>query len=233
MIFLSVTSCAERRVSRLRSKGFTLIELLVAIALMSVLAAISWRGIDGILNARDRLTTVSDDLKSMSIAFGQLDEDFRRTWAMRELVKNVRSIQVVSAANNQIEIELLREGGGALDPVRAERVRYRLQSGQYQRGFAAFTVGATAQLAQMQWQPLLGGVKSVDYRVFIKGRGWIESGATLVATLAALSNVSPSGTPPSGTPPNPTGSGAEILGVEVSLARETGEVYKRLYSVRD
>ena len=42
--------------SRVRTGGFTLVELLVAAALMAVLAVLSWRGLDAVLDSR-RLAT--------------------------------------------------------------------------------------------------------------------------------------------------------------------------------
>ena len=58
-----------------RSRGFTLIELLVACALMAVLALLSWRGLDSILQTRARLIVASDELRSLTLAFSQMDED--------------------------------------------------------------------------------------------------------------------------------------------------------------
>ncbi|NBY17349.1 MAG: prepilin-type N-terminal cleavage/methylation domain-containing protein, partial [Betaproteobacteria bacterium] len=65
--------------------GFTLLELLVAIALLGVLAVLCWRGLESVLSSRDRLTRESEGLRALTIAFAQVDDDLRRTWAVRTI----------------------------------------------------------------------------------------------------------------------------------------------------
>ena len=38
---------------RTRSRGFTLVEVLVALLVLSIMAAMAWRGVDGIVRTRD------------------------------------------------------------------------------------------------------------------------------------------------------------------------------------
>ena len=66
-----------------RHRGFTLLELLIAIALMALLAVLGWRGLDSVLRSRERIAANSDDLRGLSVAFSQLDEDLRRSWVVR------------------------------------------------------------------------------------------------------------------------------------------------------
>lgn len=73
--------CSGRRSAR----GFTLSELLVAVALLGVLAVLSWRGMDSVLRGRDRIVSASDDLRSLSVAMTQMEEDLRRSWPIRLL----------------------------------------------------------------------------------------------------------------------------------------------------
>jgi general secretion pathway protein J len=198
--------------------GFTLIELMVAVSLMAVLSVICWRGLDTVLRARDNLAVVGDELKSMTIAFTQFDEDLRRSWPMRQLVPQVPSIRAMAGdAGAAITLELLREGGGALDPVRAERVRYRLDRQTLQRGFSPYVAGVAAQLNPWVWQDLIGQVQSARFKLWVKGQGWIDAEALVTATNANTAAVNP----------------PEILGVEVQIQRANGELFKRIYSVRD
>ena len=51
-----------------RSVGFTLIELLVAVGLMALMAALSWRGLDGMTRSQAQMRQYADDV--MALHFG-------------------------------------------------------------------------------------------------------------------------------------------------------------------
>jgi general secretion pathway protein J len=55
--------------------GFTLIELLVAIALMSILAIMSWRGIDGMVRAQEQTRLRADGMLVIQSALAQWNAD--------------------------------------------------------------------------------------------------------------------------------------------------------------
>lgn len=57
------------------SRGFTLIELLVAIGVMSLLAILSWRGLDGMVRAQETTRQRSDELLVLQAALGQWGTD--------------------------------------------------------------------------------------------------------------------------------------------------------------
>jgi general secretion pathway protein J len=56
-------------------RGFTLIELLVALALMAILAIMSWRGIDGMLRAQEQTSVRADQMLVVQSALGQWGAD--------------------------------------------------------------------------------------------------------------------------------------------------------------
>ena len=114
--------------------GFTLLELLVASALLAVLAVIGWRGLEAVLSSRDRIVERSDALQAMSVTFAQLDEDLRRSWPVRLLDLPVPPLAFRGSGATPV-LELLREGGGASDASRIERIAYRLRDGRFERGF--------------------------------------------------------------------------------------------------
>ena len=68
-----------------RHAGFTLLELLVAVALMAILAVLSWRGLDSVLTSREHIMRHTDETRAISVLFSQLDEDLRRSWPLRHL----------------------------------------------------------------------------------------------------------------------------------------------------
>lgn len=120
-------------------RGFTLLELLVASALLALLAVIGWRGLESVLTARDRIVERSDDLRAMTVAFSQLDEDLRRSWPVERLKLLPYPMQALAfrTTSESVTVELVREGGAASDPSRIERVAYRLRDGRFERGFGS------------------------------------------------------------------------------------------------
>jgi len=60
---------------RLPHRGFTLIELLVAISLMALMAALSWRGLDGMTRAQAQMQQHSDDVLALQAGLAQWGAD--------------------------------------------------------------------------------------------------------------------------------------------------------------
>lgn len=56
-------------------RGFTLIELLIAIALLALMALMSWRGIDGMVRAQQQTRERGDALLTLQAALGQWGAD--------------------------------------------------------------------------------------------------------------------------------------------------------------
>ncbi|HEY0879801.1 MAG TPA: prepilin-type N-terminal cleavage/methylation domain-containing protein [Zeimonas sp.] len=166
------------------ARGFTLLELLVAVALLSVLAVLSWRAMDSVLRSRDRIVQSSDELRALSVAFAQMEQDVRGTWAVGLLGLGEPAIVfAVRGENAQPEVALVRETS-ASEPLQLQRVHYRLHDQRLERGFAPWTAKAVEPAhpeseQPLVWQPLLGGVEQVQFRAWIPSRGWMPA-----ATLA-------------------------------------------------
>jgi general secretion pathway protein J len=58
-----------------RSAGFTLIEVLVALAIMALMAGLSWRGIDGMLRAQEAVKSRSDAALTLQAGLSQWGAD--------------------------------------------------------------------------------------------------------------------------------------------------------------
>ncbi len=56
-------------------QGFTLIELLVAIALMALMAAMSWRGLDGMTRAQTQMRQHADEVLTLQAGLNQWGAD--------------------------------------------------------------------------------------------------------------------------------------------------------------
>lgn len=133
--------------ARSRPSGFTLIELLIAAALLAVLAVLAWRGLDSVLASRQRIVAASDELRSLTLAFAQLDEDLRRSWPVRLLRLPSPSISfTVAGEQAAASLQLLRETSGAAEPTQVQRVAWRLRDGVLERGFGTWVDPSAAAI---------------------------------------------------------------------------------------
>ena len=203
-----------------RCGGFTLLELLVAVALMAILAVLSWRGLDSVLASREHITAHTDETRAISVLFSQLDEDLRRSWPLRHLdALGRRPVAFVrDDVDGPIRLDLLREAP-VDSPIRFERVVYRLRDGLIERGFGPWRADADVESPLQVWQPLLAGVDDIAWRAWLVGRNSWQDGPA----LASL--------------PPPTGLASanrqfDPAGVELTLLRR-GERLRRIFALRD
>ncbi len=188
----------NHRPQRHRAGGFTLIELLVAVGLMAVLAVLSWRGLDTILQSRERLVRSSDELRSLTQALSQLEEDLLHSSALRPLDLDEQELRIqVGGERQQETLVLLREANRLAMPTRLQRIFYEVRNGVLMRGFTEWR-RPTAESNQAQgvgaivWQPILAGVVDVRFR------GWIVD-PNAVVTVAQSSGGGGSTGPGDGT----------------------------------
>lgn len=198
--------------SRYRRRGFTLLELLIAIALMAVLALLSWRGLDTVLQTRDRLEAESTELRSLTLAMSQMEEDLAHSTPVRMLELGVPELQVrIAGEGNAQSLELLREVDRTGMPTRIQRVVYEVRNGVLVRGFGQWQAAALDNtqgnaVGALIWQPLLGRVREISFR------GWVDSGsgaATAIGTgTGNATQASGQGTTQSGGTTASGGNGA-------------------------
>jgi general secretion pathway protein J len=62
---------------RARSGGFTLVEVLVALLVMSVMAGLAWRGIDGLVRAREATEANLEATQRINTVMAQLEADLQ------------------------------------------------------------------------------------------------------------------------------------------------------------
>ena len=63
------------RLMRTASSGFTLVEVLVALAVMALMAAMAWQGVDAIVRARDASQQRVEATLRMNMVIGQWEQD--------------------------------------------------------------------------------------------------------------------------------------------------------------
>ena len=56
-------------------RGFTLVELLIAVSVMALMAVLSWRGLDGMTQATNRLQQRADEVQSLQAGLAQWGAD--------------------------------------------------------------------------------------------------------------------------------------------------------------
>jgi general secretion pathway protein J len=159
-----------------RRRGFTLIEMLVAIAILAVVAVLSWRGLDQIMRGRTTITNAMEDERVLAQVFDQMRIDARQ-----------------AATDDQAGQPAVSMGGNALQIVRGvytpgaaprlQVVRYRLVEGRIVR-FASPPLENIGEVRRALssadnadgWSgiALMGGVASMATRLYISQQGWTQ-----------------------------------------------------------
>ena len=210
---------------RTRSKGFTLLELLIAVSLMAVLSLMCWRGLQSVIDGRDRITLAANEIRALSTAFTQMDQDLRRSWPVRLFNLPQRPIMFLQgdSDNDPLTLVLTREST-ASESLQVQQVLYRVNDGVLERGFSEWSGTGYTQirLDDMVWQPLINGVEGVAFRAWVPGAGWLAGRGLL--ELAAKPR------PP--VNPNEPSQYDGPIGVEITLNR-AGESIQRLFAVKD
>jgi general secretion pathway protein J len=212
--------------ARWRVAGFTLLELLVAVALMAVLSILCWRGLQSVLDGRDRITLAANEIRALSTAFTQMDQDLRRSWPVR--LFNLPQYPIMFLAGDSdsdpLMMLVLRESV-ASEPLQVQQVVYRLNDGVLERGFSPWssTTFTEIRLDDMVWQPLINNVEGLAFRAWVQGRGWMAGRSLLELAAQQLEPAGQAGAPQTYGGP---------VGVEITMNR-FGDSINRLFAVKD
>jgi general secretion pathway protein J len=104
-------------------RGFTLVELLVAISILAIVAVLGWRGLDGIVRARQALTQQMEVTRGMQLAFAQMQSDCEHV-ATRDIV-DTRPWLLVGGDRFTLVRQVFTEN----QPARLQVVSYRILNG--------------------------------------------------------------------------------------------------------
>ena len=148
--------------------------MLIAIAILAVIAVLSWRGLDSVIRARSTIENSMEDERIVAQLFDQMRIDARQAATDDEAGQ-----PAVQIGNGLLQIVR-----GVFAPNTAPRlqvVRYRLSNGRIVRSASpplenvgevrrALSSGDSAE----GWNsiPLMGGVASLATRVYIPEKGW-------------------------------------------------------------
>ena len=203
----------------MKARGFTLLELLVAISVLSVVSVIAWRGLDSLVATRERLEPEVDETRAMLVTFGQMERDLSQVVNpdFLGLASSPLSVRPVDGATM---IEVARVAAAVPDrATEVQTVYYRVVDGTLVRQ-------ATPPLPQFQPSNsegienarLMGNVRSMDVRVWRTGVGWVLPGENTEGTAAPGA-------------PSPAGRNQPAPGIEVTLTRTDGRIYRRVFLV--
>ncbi|MBN3722918.1 PulJ/GspJ family protein [Burkholderia sp. Ac-20379] len=171
--------------SERRARGFTLIELLIAIAIMAVLALLSWRGLDQVIRGRNHVEAVMEDERTFAQMFDQMRIDARRAVSDDEAGQ-----PAVRVSGNTLQIvRYFDTPGGA---PRLQIVRYLIASGRVVRHASPPISDARVLRGMLNsgsvdgWSsvPLMRGVGSITARIYVPKVGWTINMPTADDALA-------------------------------------------------
>jgi general secretion pathway protein J len=202
------------REARRRARGFTLLELLVAITVLSVVSLISWRGLDTLVSTRERLEPEADDVRALLTAFGQMERDLAQVTNPKFLGLTASPVNV-SIADGTTMLQLARVAPTSADrPTEVQTVYYRVVEGTLIRqATAALPAFETTPTDRLESARLLGQVRLMQVRTWSANGGWVDP------------NI------PQDTSGAPPGANSVVPGVEVTIERENGRIFRRVLLV--
>ncbi|MFM0284398.1 prepilin-type N-terminal cleavage/methylation domain-containing protein [Paraburkholderia sediminicola] len=221
------TTVRSKRRGRMRARGFTLIELLVAIAIMAVIAVLSWRGLDQIIRGRETITNAMEDERVFAQLFDQMRIDARQAASDDESGQAAIS---VSGSVLQIVREMVLPG----EAPRLQVVRYRVSEGRVIR-YASPPLGNVGDLRRALrggegdgWTavPLMGGVGAISARLYVPKVGWTTQMKDVQSAITENDNNLK--VPQLGNAPLPR----SVTGLEVSVgAKSLAQPVTRVFLV--
>jgi general secretion pathway protein J len=197
-----------RRDRRSKHAGFTLLELLVAIAVLSLVSLIAWRGLDSLVHTRERLQPRAEEVRELLVAFGQIERDLAQV--VNTSFVPISAAPVIVRTGTPAGFAMVRfapviEGS----PNALQQVIYEVRAGRLVRlsSLPTLAIGASTA-AELVETPLLADVQALQIRVWQAGRGWAP--------------------PEAASSPNPR---AAPAGLEVTVERADGRQYRRVLLV--
>jgi general secretion pathway protein J len=159
--------------------GFTLIEMLVAIALLAVVAMLSWRGLDATIRSRNDIVENLSQTRELGKYFAQLQYDALNVVAPEE----VFGAPLRMRPNELVLVRHLGTGSGGLTQLQV--VRYQLKGHELLRS-ASPPLSSLSQLNDaLQHMDTFAGVvvsdqaRAMGISVWLAPGGWTDRQAII------------------------------------------------------
>lgn len=182
--------------------GFTLIEVMVAIALMAIVSILSWRGLDSVAKAGERIDASAADTEVVLRSVGQLSRDVLLRAPPGVLPTPPMPAGVNAPATllpSSMSVDRRLDGSLVLGIVRAavgepgnwQRVAWSVEDGVLRRriGLAASVlplpaVDAAIDPTRNPVADVMHNVQALSLRAWVPQRGWVALPAADVAVAA-------------------------------------------------
>ncbi|CAB3975653.1 type II secretory pathway protein [Burkholderia cenocepacia] len=172
-----------RAAARARARGFTLIEMLVAIALLAVIALLSWRGLDATIRGRDDIASNLAQTRLLGRYFSQLQFDLTNLVTPDEVFGPPLRIR----PGELVMVRHLGVGGG---PTQMQVVRYQLKGRELVRSASqplaslAEVDDALHHMEAFARVVVSNDARSMQLSVWIPPGGWTTSQAAIEQSYA-------------------------------------------------
>jgi general secretion pathway protein J len=186
--------------------GFTLVEMLVAVALLAIIAVVSWRGLDHVAQQSARAERASAETADLLRTLAQLERDLEQrlpdtVLGARDAAQELpAALAILATAAGAPALEILRASPHS--PGRAQRVVYYVANGALTRSLAP----AGAERTAASTVELLPGTQRLTLRTYAAG-AWSVPGARVP------------GRPPPG----------RATGLEITIEGREGARYVRVF----
>lgn len=171
--------------------GFTLIEVMVAISLMAIVAIMSWRGLESVSKAGERIDASAADTESVLRSVGQLARDVMLrapagvlplppvpTGVVAPTAVLPASLSVSKRRDGSLELDVVRAAIG--EPGNWQRVAWSVDDGVLRRriGLAANvlplpSVDAAVDPTRNPVADVMRDVQMMSLRAWVPQRGWV------------------------------------------------------------
>lgn len=208
------------------ARGFTLVELLIALAILAIMAMMSYRTLDSVFQTRRQLGEETARLRDMALLFARLDDDFtalldRRPRNGDGLADDALRLTALLPGAYDATLVFTRAGFAGSNGMAAtpQRVGYRLKNGALE--LVLWPSLDAAPRTAPQSYPALDNVREAKWRAMDRAGNWQNVWRSTPTGVTAVSGVAPSLVP-----------SLYPAALELTVTLASGEQFARVFALR-